>query len=348
MRSATLRWGKRKLRKQKKIPPKIQILFFRRLSHILTKGYPLLESLSITSWDPKLEPIASQITHHLKQGETLDEAFEKATFSSFVVSFLFFGRHHSDLSSTFQRCEDILTLQVTYKQKLFQALRYPLLLFVFILLAFSIIQKSILPNFLLLFEDEKTLWLMRSVSILINLIGVFGCLSVLLSCLWFFISPKLRLSTYLNLINKLNVVRNGYSIILSFLFSSHMHTLLATGLSLKESLNMIAKQKHQRVLSYYGDNILRELQEGQTLAQALHPSSMFREELTTIFHHTNDVKALQGELELLESFYMDYMETTLARWVQRIQPTIFILIAILVVTIYASIMLPLYQWMNQM
>ncbi|WP_079479682.1 type II secretion system F family protein [Halobacillus salinus] len=348
MRSAISRRADWIIRRRERLSVKTQILFFHRISHILSKGYPLLEAMKIAAWDPKLIPITSELSIQLQRGATLDEAFEKVNFSPFVVTFLYFGKHHLDLSGTFRQCEKMLTLQSTYKQKVIQALRYPLFLLLFIIIAFGVIQRNILPNFLLLFENERTLWLMKLISLSLNLFGIVAILLTLLSLLWYLFSPKVELPTYLKMIDRIKLIREAYSLVLSYLFTSHMQTLLSTGLSLKQSLDLITHQTRHRVLAHYGERILQDLQDGKTIGQAIHPCSLLREELTNLFHQTNDVQALTSELELLEHFYLNYMETTLSKWVQRIQPTFFILIAILVVTIYASIMLPLYQWMDQM
>ncbi|MCA0970099.1 type II secretion system F family protein [Halobacillus litoralis] len=335
-------------KKPPRLPADTQILFFHRLNHILSKGYPLLDALSMTSWDPKLSQITRTISIHLKEGLALDQAFQKTHFSPVVITFLFFGQNHFDLTVTFKQCELILEMRETNKKKLIHSLRYPILLFIFVLLAFSVIQRSILPNFMMLFNDGSTLWLIKGLSLLIDGLGLTAAVLTVTWISWLFVSPRLSTNQLLSIVSSIPYIRHGYALTLSFSFTTHIQTLLAAGLTLKDALVLMRNQSHQRVLSKYSEQILSGLQDGKTAGQSIYPCTLLREEVTNIFHQAHDNEALKGELELLSDFYMDYMETTLAKWLQRVQPIFFLLIALLVVLIYASIMLPLYQWMDQM
>ncbi|MBA2173612.1 type II secretion system F family protein [Halobacillus locisalis] len=335
---------------ERPLPVHTQILFFHRVSHILSKGYPLLEALSMTSWDKTLKPISDELNHSLTKGETIDEGFRNAKFSKVVTNYLYFARSQHDLASSFRQCKDILQLRREYTRKVIQATRYPVLLLLFMLVAFSIIQHTVLPNFLVLFEEQSTdtLWLLKGISLFIRTLGVLALLSVLASILLRLITPKLSIDNRIRLFKKIPLFYKGYSFVLSFLFSHHLQTLLQTKLTLKESLEFMRQHQRYDILAHYSEQILNELAFGRTLSQAIHPCEMLRSELTDLFHQTNDVDALNDELELLSEFYMDHMKTTLLKWVQWIQPAFFLLIAFLVITIYASIMLPLYEWMNQL
>lgn len=350
MRSAIRKLPARSWKYERPLPIHTQILFFHRVSHILSKGYPLLEALSMTSWDRTLKPISDELNHSLTKGETIDEGFKNAKFSKVVTNYLYFARSHHDLASSFQQCKDILQLRREYTRKIIQAIRYPVLLLLFMLVAFTIIQHTVLPNFLLLFEEEgtSTLWILKGISLFIHVLGASVFLTVLVSLLIRLITPRLSITKRIRLFKKIPFFYTGYSFVLSFLFSHHLQTLLMTKLTLKESLEFMRQHQRYDILAHYSEQILNELSYGKTLSQAIHPCEMLRSELTDLFHQTNDVEALNDELELLSEFYMDHMKTTVTKWVQWIQPAFFLLIAFLVITIYASIMLPLYEWMNQL
>ncbi|MGP4061726.1 type II secretion system F family protein [Halobacillus sp. H74] len=134
---------------------KHQITFFQRLSHILGKGYPLLDALKMTGWDVALKPTTEAVARSLSKGDTLDAACEKARFSSTVTQFLYFSHIHNDLPKTLKQCKDLLQMKKDYKQRFFQVIRYPLFLFIFLVIAFLILQQTVMPNFVLLFEGQE-------------------------------------------------------------------------------------------------------------------------------------------------------------------------------------------------
>ncbi|WP_241655889.1 type II secretion system F family protein [Halobacillus litoralis] len=328
---------------------KHQITFFQRLSHILEKGYPLLDALKMTGWDVALKPTTEAVARSLSKGDTLDAACEKARFSSTVTQFLYFSHIHNDLPKTLKQCKDLLQMKKDYKQRFFQVIRYPLFLFIFLVIAFLILQQTVMPNFVLLFEgqENKALGLMVLMTHALNAIGICSIIFFLsLMCLKF-ILPHLTLQKKLSFYHRVPLVKFYQSFSLSFLFTTHLYSLLQAGLTLKESMELMKNHKQYEILSFYSEQILSELSEGKSFGEALHSCTLFRTELTDIFHHTNDIKALQDELEMLAAFFMEYMQEKIKAWLQMIQPVFFVCIAVVIISIYASIMLPLYQWMQQ-
>ncbi|WP_406944385.1 type II secretion system F family protein [Halobacillus sp. SY10] len=331
------------------LPVGQQILFFKRCSHILDKGYPLLDALQMTGWDTKLKSTCDILTQHLSAGHPIHEAFIKARFSLSVTNFLYFSQVHHNLSRSFQQCKDMLQLKKDYKEKFVKVIRYPVFLFVFLIIACTILQRTVIPNFLNLFEGEKdgTFRLMVIIMHVMNGLGLLVLLTSLLLIAVMIILPRMTLKKKLSLYERVSLLKLYHSYSVSFLFTTHLHSLLQAGLPLKEAIEMIHGHKKYVLLSHYCKQLLHELSNGKTVAQAIYSCPLFRPELTNIFHHTNDIDALKDELELLAEFFMEYLSQKISTWLHIIQPAFFIIIATVIILIYASIMLPLYQWMNQ-
>ncbi|MGP4074392.1 type II secretion system F family protein [Halobacillus sp. K22] len=335
--------------RKSKLPVAIQILFFHRLSHILHKGYPLLEALKMTGWDPSLRPLSDELNIHLSKGETIDNAFLHVHFSPLVTNFLYFGRVHQDLPAMFKQCEELLKMKKEYSHKLFQVLRYPLFLLLFLIAAFSILKHTILPNFLLLFqgEDSSSLWFMMALDYFINGIVILSGALLVVLMIMKLILPRLSLNTRIELYEKVPLLKIYHSFMTSFLFTTHLNSLFKAGLPLKQSLEIMSSHHRYELLSFYSEKIILQLAEGKTLGQSVHSCSLLKSELTNLFHQTSDIEALNHELEMLSEFFIEYVQEKMLKWMQMIQPLFFIIIAVIVVCIYASIMLPLYQWMDQ-
>ncbi|WP_226582990.1 type II secretion system F family protein [Halobacillus litoralis] len=332
------------------LPIDHQIIFLHRLSHILKKGYPLVEALQMTGWDHRLKAKADDMILTLKLGEPFSTACERARFSSTVTTFLYFSNFQDNLAEIIHQCRELLQMKKDQKEKLFKVIRYPFLLFIFLIAAFIIMKKTVIPNFLLLFEgeDNKALWLMIVINYMMNISGIVVILFIIAATSFKFILPRLSIQKKLSLYERFPPLKTYHSFNVSFLFTTHLYSLLQAGLTLKQAMELIQGHHQHEILAHYSQRIVLDLSEGKTTASAIHSCSLFRNELTDIFHHTNDMKALQDELEMLSEFFMEYMQEKINSWLQMIQPVFFIGIAIVIVSIYASIMLPLYHWMNQM
>ncbi|CDQ17983.1 type II secretion system F family protein [Halobacillus karajensis] len=328
---------------------KHQILFFKRCSHILDKGYPLLEALKMTGWDPQLKPISEILLQSLRSGDPIHLACQKARFSLSVTNFLYFSQVHHDLSKSFRQCKDLLQMKKDYKDRFLRVLRYPLFLFVFLVIACIVLQRTVMPNFIILFEGQnnQSFTLMVNMMHAVNAMGAATIFLFLSGGLLIIILPRISLQKKLPLYEKVPLLKFYQSFSASFLFTTHLYSLLTAGLTIKESLELIRDHKQYKLISYYSERILTDLSSGKTFAQSIYSCPLFRPELTNVFHYTNDIHALKDELEVLAEFFMDYINQKITGWLQIIQPAFFILIAVMIICIYASIMLPLYQWMNQ-
>ncbi|WFT76970.1 type II secretion system F family protein [Halobacillus naozhouensis] len=317
----------------------------------MDRGFPLLEALKMTSWDPSLAPITHTITEQLKSGQPMDTAFKQASFSRNVVSFLFFARIHQDLPSMFMQCADLLHIQEEYTRKLKQVMRYPLFLLIFVIIAFSVIKRTIIPSFQSLFESEASkplsLIVLNTIDVGITGFCYMAVVIILALVLFKLYLPKLTIGQRLKVYEKTPLLKEYQMFTVTFLFSTHLSSLLKAGLSLKHALEIIAGQTKYIILSHYAKVILARLNEGMLLGQSVHPCSLIKGDVTTIFHHTNDLDTLSKELQVYSELLIDQLKEKLTHTMQFIQPVFFMIIACVVILIYASIMLPMYQWMEQ-
>src|SRR5699024_7120180 len=92
----------------------LQRLFLKRLSRLLHNGYTLVESLEIIQWDSRLKAPASIITNALKNGNSLDQAFEQAHFNTLVTTYLYFVRSNGDIQANIHKCLIMFDQRIQY------------------------------------------------------------------------------------------------------------------------------------------------------------------------------------------------------------------------------------------
>ncbi|GGC91587.1 ComG operon protein 2 [Thalassobacillus devorans] len=336
----------------KNLPYPLQLQFLERMSRLLNKGYPLLEALEIVTWDERFADITAEIIKELKNGRPIDVCLKKSGFSKNVVSFLYFARIHSNLDEVFHQCSTMLQLDRTYVNKFKQVIRYPIFLSIFLVIMLVVMDQTIFPALLDLFRSgQESIGLQIAVNLVSFVIGtskVFLLLLIFLALLWKFKHKKLSINSQIKLFEKIPLIRDYQKIKLTFLFATHFHSILSTGTSMKEALHVISSQNHYPLLAHHSLHILHQLEEGATLAQAIHQCPLFRAELTTIFHKTADLTTMTRDLAVLAEMLTEMTKQKLNKALELIQPIFFVIIAVFILFIYGSIMLPMYQWMNQL
>ncbi|SEB12515.1 competence protein ComGB [Thalassobacillus cyri] len=336
----------------KTLPQKLQVQFLDRMSHLLNKGYPLLEALTILTWDERFDGLATEITQQLKGGKPIDVCLQASGFSRNVVSFLYFARMHRNLDEVFHQCSTMIQLENKYVNKFKQVIRYPAFLSVFLVIMLFVIDRTIFPAFLTMFQSQETGSKGLTVAVyitgfLITFVKVAGLLVVIVFIYWKIRKSSISLERQLLMYDKIPLLSDYHKLKTTFLFATHLHSILSTGVSMKEALHIMSNQSHYPLLSHQADIILDHLEQGATLAQAIHQCQMFRPELTTIFHKTSDLTTLTRDLAMLSEMLTDMTKQKLNNALEIIQPVFFIIIAVFILFIYGSIMLPMYQWMNQ-
>ncbi|SDI95709.1 type II secretion system F family protein [Salimicrobium halophilum] len=335
---------------RKQLPLPVQIHFFKRMSPLLEKGYPVHRALDITGWDEDLKPLTSELLYHFKKGDSLEEAFRKARFSPMVISFLYFGKVRKDFPSLFRQCYQLLVISHDSKKKLWQTLRYPLILLLFLFITFYFMKKSVIPSFESLYAHEEdkpwSLFIFQGLDYTITLVTGLGFLFLTAFLIYKIYAASLPMKRKLEIYKRIPYVQMVKSYIVSYQFAIHASSMLKAGFSLNQVLDILIDQQKQKELSFSAKTMLLSLSEGNTLAMAANASTLMRKEIISVFHEANDNQALADELSLLAFHFLDQLKTKTEKTIELIHPIVLSVAALIIISIYLSIMLPLYNWIQ--
>src|SRR5690625_5172961 len=117
---------------------------------------------------------AAQMITLLKNGETIDQAFEKAAFHHTITAYLYFVRANGDLQTSIDKCIEMYEHRLKYMKKFQQIARYPLILLVIFSVLLYFIKKLVLPSFVDLFQSSSEASSTVTLSIMIiEFLGTF-------------------------------------------------------------------------------------------------------------------------------------------------------------------------------
>lgn len=336
------------MRRIKSLSPDIQLRFLQRLQRLLNNGYPLLAALEIIKWDKQLINVSTQIIYSLRNGDAIDEAFEIAKFDDTIIAYLYFVRANGDIETSIGKCIDMYEHRIKYLNKLKEMTRYPLILLSIFTLLLFFIKRSVLPSFLELFQSgseasstvELSIIIIEFLGILVIAISI---LAVITFIVWQFNKRKVSIAKQIKLYNYIPIYRNYLSLQTSFLFATHLSTLLKTGMSIKDILENMSKQKKLPIIAYYSSLMTTELSKGLYVENLLSQLTFLEKQLAIIFQKNTDISALEKDLTVYADLLTEELHRKVMKAITFIQPAFFIIIAAFIVFIYLMLMWPMFQ-----
>nr|WP_283244059.1 competence type IV pilus assembly protein ComGB [Bacillus suaedaesalsae] len=324
------------------------------LSTLLDRGYPILEALTFLKMNlsDKQKVLLEQQIKVMKEGGSFHQALMNLSFHRDVLGYLYFAEQHGNLSFALREGSSLVEQKVQYKKRLVKILQYPLFLLAITLIIFSVLNFWLLPEFAMLFESMNT-----EGNILLSL--------MLLSAKWL---PRFILFLFLFLVVILfyliHLYRNiplvkrmewmsklplyGYYIqkFYSQFFAIQLSQLLRGGLSIYEAISHFEKQSHFPLFQVEAKEMKKELKSGESLSSIVETRMYFEKELTQAILLGSANGDLARELYFYSKLSTEKLEETLNKRLSVIQPTIFIMIGLMIMGIYLAIMQPTFQMIN--
>lgn len=293
----------------------------------------------------------SRIIEEQKKGSDLREVFKILGFPSRIVLPIHLSSVHGFIEETTR----VLARHSQMYEKTFNRLRsllmYPVCLFIIIFVLFTIFRLSFLPNMESLFasknNENTSLFLSK---FLLNLPNAFFLFTITF-LLVIFLFHKLWLSRKTiefkqHFYNKFPIVKVWNKLILTHVFSRELGTMLESGLSLQDSLAALISQYEDPLLKYVGEKMKNEAIMGKSFYESAISLQCFTNEFPQFISHGENSGYLGRELTIYSDVLAEQLEGKLSRYLNILQPTLFLILAIFIVGAYLSILLPLYKTIN--
>ncbi|WP_087971667.1 competence type IV pilus assembly protein ComGB [Oceanobacillus rekensis] len=339
---------KRFTTREKKLNSNLQLRFLQLLHRLLSSGYPLLEALETIKWDKEMNQTADLITTSLKDGLSIDGAFEQAAFHPIITSYLYFVRGNGDLEGSIEKCAAMYDHRMKYIKKFQQVARYPLILFFVFGLLLYFIKTSVLPSFQDIFQTSTEASLTVSISIVVidilsNVLLFLMIAFFSLVVVWTLTKHKLPIENQIKVYSATPVYRKFLKLQTSYLFAAHFSSLLKTGMSFREILHHMSNQQKLPIIAYYASQMTTELSKGLHISSLLTVFTFMENQLTSIFRKNVDAHSLEKDLNIYSELLMEEIRRKIIKSITFIQPVFFLILAGFIVFIYLTLMWPMFQ-----
>ncbi|MCZ2260078.1 competence type IV pilus assembly protein ComGB [Sporosarcina sp. G11-34] len=344
-----------KVNRKKKMLLLHRSAFLKRLSILLEEGYPLRDALYLL------------LPHHLKEYnfvlEEIDEKFRSGYGVTQILSYLGFSSGSllpvviaevdGRLSDALHGMAIRLKKSDEAQRKIKRLLAYPTTLFIFITLLLLAFRKFFLPNMEALAAsrtDEGNGFLSALpmlVARLPDLIFGTGALLGVLGIGCYLLYKKFTPDKKIRVLTALPVAGKVFSLWKTRTFASEMGSLLQSGLSMQDALDVLINQKLDPILSEISKNVKNYVIFGEPFHSAIASTAGLSNEFSSFAKHGADSGHLPKELIIYSEHLDERIDRQLATGLAVLQPALFSLIAICILAAYIALLLPVYGMIDK-
>jgi general secretion pathway protein F len=327
----------------------------RQVAVLLHAGMPLVESLSALleqTPNARLRKTIYDVRGKVNEGSRLADAMaaHPRVFSELYVSMVGAGESSGALEQVLFRLADIQERQVKLRHRVTSALAYPVLMAFFAIGVISFLTLVIVPRIAQMFEQQDrelpaiTKFLIGSVEFVSTWWWALAVALVGLLVLWraWVARPDGR-RRWDKVKLHLPVIGPLYSKMLCARLSRTLGTMLQSGLSMMNALDVVKSVLQNRVMQEALDDVKTGVRRGRDLSQPLRDTGAFPPMLI----HMTELGQRSGELEdmLLKvaEWYDEEVETSVDAAVSLLEPIMIMVMGLFVGFLVVSILLPIFQ-----
>lgn len=329
------------------------------LATMLKAGLALAPALGVLHQETKnkyLRDILIDLQQNVENGLVLSKGMKKypKVFSDMIVATVEVGESTGMLSDSFAHLAAILKAQRDLQNKIFGALMYPVIVMLALVGVSIFLAFFVFPQLIAIFEQShvKLPIIMVAVQFILAAIKSYGyyMLGGLFSLIIFitviFRQPKPKMWLH-RVILKVPFVGNLIQEISLTRFAGNLHALLAAGLGIVESLEIVANTLENLTYRKAVLEMATELEKGISLDRAMSDRPNLFPTLTIQLAQVGEKTGeLENILVKISGYYDDRVTNVLANLATIIEPVLLILVGLAVGFIAVSIIGPMYELSN--
>ena len=347
--SAAVRGILRRVKKQE------TTVFTRQLATLLTAGLPLMEALSATIDhidDPLLKKTITRIREDVREGKSLADAMKMhpRVFSGLYTNMIQAGEASGALDIVLERLADFQESQVILRNKLWAAMTYPIMMLFIGAGVLIFLFSFVIPQVTKVFEDIgqalplPTLMLI-SISDFFRLYWwavVGGIFAVSFAIAKYVKTPQGK-AGYDRLILKVPMFGKIIKLIAISRFTRTLSTLLASGVPLITSMDIVQAVVNNSVLSKILEDAKERVREGDALSEPLRRSGMFPSMVIQMITVGEKSGELEEMLSKVSEVFDNEVDTTVAGLTALLEPAMILFMGVIVLFVVLSILLPIFE-----
>jgi type IV pilus assembly protein PilC len=329
--------------------------FTRQFATMISAGLPMVQCLEIMATQmesPEFRRIVNEVKESVQSGSTLSEALgkHKKAFDDLYVNMVEAGEVGGALDTILVRLALYREKADRLVRKVKGALVYPIVVMVVAIGVTFAMLRFIVPVFAKMFQGlnaelpgpTKAVLGISNFLQQNNLLIVFGLISIVVAYKLIVRQPngrmmvdtyKLKLPLLGDLIRKSSISR----------FTRTLATLLSSGVSILDALNITARTSGNMVLQKAIKQAMISIAEGETITAPLKDCGVFPPMVTQMISVGEKTGGLDDMLTKIADFYDEEVDAAVAALTSIIEPVIIVFMGAMIGGILIAMYLPMFD-----
>lgn len=341
-----------------KVKTKDIAIFCRQFYTMLNAGATISRCLNVLgqqSPNKMLRKSIIGIDESIKKGLTLSIAMKKeeGIFPDLLVNMVQTGEVSGNLDLILQRMSNHYEKENKLNNKIKSAMTYPIVLAFLCIVIVTVILVFVMPTFVGMFQSSgvelpvptkillnmsntiRTKW---PIILLVILGIVFGMKYYFKTENGEFLLSKIKL--------KIPIVKNMNEKIIVTRFTRTLATVLSSGVTLIEGLQIVSKIVGNKVVEHKLLSVKDQLIKGVGLSEPLKETGVFPPMLYSMVKIGEESGALDDILDKTADFYDEELDTAVQQFTTILEPIMIAVMGVIIGFIVMSIALPIFNMAN--
>ncbi len=338
-----------------KIPLDELSLFFSQLYSVARSNIPMIDglrSICATHSNKKFVLILQNIIFNLESGFSITDAFHsyQSIFGGYPISLIAMGEKTSNIAYAFEQIKNHYEEEVKTKRQIWQAIRYPIVVMFFILVAVLIINWVVVPSFQQFFSafSAKLPWPTQiliqssyffvhySYFLLLVILGILGAVryaNTTKAGKLFLDKLKFHIPFVGNILSKIWVYR----------FCLQLANALHAQIPMLSAIQTISSASDNQFFSNEIDKIRVRIELGEPFAFAIKHSILFEPLLIQMISMGEQTGTLAEALEGVAVYYQKEIQYHMNELSGRMEPILITCVAGFVLLLALGVFLPMWD-----
>ncbi|MEG0275508.1 MAG: type II secretion system F family protein [Coprobacillus sp.] len=322
-----------------------EYLFLKNFYGLLSAGYSIEESLLICSHILHYSPIQSMIDQ-LKQGEGIESILLQSNLPKTFREYFAFFQNKNCLSEAIEKSLNICLSKQDYQNQLKSKLTYPLILFVFLFLFSLFVIFILLPNVDQLFSSfgiQKSMFveIVYKLFYVLPLMLVVICSVVIFLVFRLLIALKKKSFRVIERYLRYPLFKICLKKYFSLKFAVYYNELLKEEMDSATIISVLNDQMTHNNLKIVLYEMSNRMNDGEALENILEDFEYLDELFLTFFKMYMKNPKESYSLNHYIDFTYQQIDIWVAQFLKFLVPSIYCFVAVFVITIYISIIIPM-------
>lgn len=322
--------------------------FIYLLGNLLENGFSLEQSIHfMQTISVKQQPQLNDVEKRLLTGESFAKCLTNIGFTKEQIAPIKFSEVHGDLVTTLKRMSHQMNEREKQRKEMIKVLSYPVLLLVFLFMMILGMKVFIIPQLSELSSEnnQSSMFQLLDYSLKwgIGFIVIVGVVGV---CYDRYLTKNSQIKK-LTLYSRLPIVGSLIKSYYTALFATEWGNLLSQGMEFKDVVLVMKKKGYSSLMQEMAKEIKIKLESGIFIDEPIEDWVFLKPELTWIIRQGEIHGHLGHELRVYGQREWEVFIAECEKKIQWLQPLTFLLIAVLIISIYGSLLLPIYSGMGE-